>query len=414
MNILNLDQNKYYKVLFFSLAFMAIVDSLNGFLVQNNLPSFGQPYRLIFFVFLFLFTYINNKLSNIIYINFMFLYIFTIMSISFFYHQSLDGLLYELIKVSKFIFIIFIIESYKNYVTDYKTGLMVIEKIINYNIVLFPLSIIIPRLLNIGYYVYSDGSGYKGFYKANNELSIVFVFLFIFVIDRLYQNINIKNIILFMLVLISIYMIGSKVAIVVPLGVIFIYLCKSIINYKNKYIFSIMVVSIFLIILYLGFNLYVEDIMKIYGRQKYFYYKFKDTPLTFILSSRNNFLEIMINNFKSTDLNFLKFLFGYGMYIKDSIIANELVRNLKEIEMDFFDIYYSYGIIGIIIIYGYFIKYIKPFTKTSGYYFKYRLSFIIIIILGFLGGHVFWGALAGSIFSIVVCGLISINKISKV
>ena len=98
----------------------------------------------------------------------------------------------------------------------------------------------------------------------------------------------------------------------------------------------------------------------------------------------------------------LNFLFGTGMdYTKHTVLLGTNI-----IEMDFFDLFFQLGIVGVVeilLFYGRFIniKRIKSF---------YTLGVLLSILSGALAGHVFESALSGMVFSMVCVGTIYERK----
>ena len=110
--------------------------------------------------------------------------------------------------------------------------------------------------------------------------------------------------------------------------------------------------------------------------------KDKDLIDHFIFSQRLTFLE----NRKKDYLNASTYekLFGIG-YL-------EFGQEEKAVEMDYFDIYYSHGVVGFIIyfaIYGYiFYLIMKKREKLNIEKYCIYISIILIILLSFITGHI--------------------------
>ncbi|OXX82521.1 hypothetical protein AVM15_18070, partial [Paraclostridium benzoelyticum] len=274
--------------------------------------------------------------------------------------------------------------------------------------------LIIPMILNLGSNVYAGGLGSKGFFYSNNELSIVVSILFIFAIDKLYNNFSLKNLSILLLVGISLLSIGSKTGMIIPMIISIIYLIKSFIDKENRQKFrNFMIIAILgslIILIFICPNLISEFI----NRQLYLYSIDGGSILYAILSGRNEFLSIIYVYFVESNHKIMTLIFGYGEYVKNRIIASGLSSEynpgvLKSIEMDFFDIVFGYGIIGVILVYGYFIEaFIKNYSLKKER-FKYTIAFISIMFLGFLSGHIFYSAMSGSMLAIVTCGLVFSN-----
>ncbi|WP_052952074.1 O-antigen ligase family protein [Paraclostridium benzoelyticum] len=412
--VLNGKYNVYRNLFFFTLAYLAIIDSFNGFLIKNYDISISSIYRAIMLTIFFYYANKGNKSYRNIYIYVVFIYMLIIGLINTIRFDEILGIKSEIIGISKFLFIVVLIESFRNCVRNRDEGLKLIEKIINYNLILFPSFLIIPMILNLGSNVYAGGLGSKGFFYSNNELSIVVSILFIFAIDKLYNNFSLKNLSILLLVGISLLSIGSKTGMIIPMIISIIYLIKSFIDKENRQKFrNFMIIAILgslIILIFICPNLISEFI----NRQLYLYSIDGGSILYAILSGRNEFLSIIYVYFVESNHKIMTLIFGYGEYVKNRIIASGLSSEynpgvLKSIEMDFFDIVFGYGIIGVILVYGYFIEaFIKNYSLKKER-FKYTIAFISIMFLGFLSGHIFYSAMSGSMLAIVTCGLVFSN-----
>ena len=135
-------------------------------------------------------------------------------------------------------------------------------------------------------------------------------------------------------------------------------------------------------------------------------YDYKSTPfLNMILSSRDIYLVRKIQNLDNYKL--YDYLFGLG---KNQRIDNELSD--KNIEIDFLDILFNYGIIGFIIYFSllicviYFIlKYFinKPNKVFSNYnLLELYISIVLMILISCLSGHVLGSPSVALILSIII------------
>lgn len=403
----------YENTFFITLGMIAIIDSINGYAISQHGVSVSVIYRMIVLMIFLFFTIYKNKKSNYLPMLVIGAYLGISSAINLFNNNEISNIVYEFTKISKLIFIIAIIESYKNvYRDNLDKGMRLIDKVIKYNLILFPICILIPSILRIGLNTYDSFVGSKGFFNANNEIGLMLSVLCVFAIDKLYNKVNIYNIAIFLLIFFSTISLGSKVGILVPFIITFIYFIKSIFNRKEKHDFfklisRISICIIIIIILFFGQLLY-----NVIQRQLVFYDIYSgsvSTPfVTLLLSGRDQFVSIMAGNLMNSSYLLVHFLFGYSAYIKESIIGKAFygTESLKAIEMDFFDTFFSYGLIGTVIIYGYFIKIILENYSFKDEQIKYTISAITILILAFIAGHGFYGAMSGSILAIVMCGMI--------
>ena len=81
------------------------------------------------------------------------------------------------------------------------------------------------------------------------------------------------------------------------------------------------------------------------------------------------------------------------------------------IEMDYFDIFYSHGIIGFIIYFSILVYLLRKKLKVDKSYEGYMLktSFILILVLSFFTGHIITAPAVSIIVTIILIKLIN-NK----
>lgn len=396
-----MDTNKYKKYDYiFYLIFISIplIDTINGMLIANNISiSIGQMYRFFIFILIILILIkVNIKyLDNILLIG---IPIISLQFIHYYYNLSLIGLIDDLIRASKIILTFNLCYIYKKLKEQGKVSSDIINRIIDKLIIYFPLTVLIPYLMNLGLYIYGTGAGYKGFYSSNNELSIVLLIMSIFSLNKALNNKKMKYNLILAINIISLLVIGAKTSII-GLIVISIYYLKDIIK---EYILSrrinfIIIISIIFVIFFK--NDLIEMWSNIFERQEYFYNK-HNSILTLILSSRDIYLNNSIRSLNQSNNIFLRILLGCGNYFRE----NNIIEG-KMIEMDIFDIFFNEGIIFTCVLIALFFKIYKDACNVGGEY-DFKLAFLIICGFGFLAGHVIYGALAGNILSLIIMGII--------
>lgn len=383
-----------------------LIDIINGLLKITNHStdiSIGQISRIIIIIILlgilFKEKYFVKKKLNILIV---FIIIFFVsLLFQFFYNRELYSFLKEAIIVSKFMLIVIIIETVSFLGKNKLISKNIIGNIFLGMSIIVPLTLIIPYIFNWGTNVYSNGGGYKGFYYANNDLSIVLITLFIYCLHNMIFNKKKIFILLTLMTLISNIMIGSKTNLVMPIPIIIFYVAFAIKNNAinlNKKKVSIFIFILFLVLITCSFVF--EDILrKTIDRQIHF---MNDLDLTsYLFSNRNYYLSVAWEKFIDSKNIIYNFIFGAGFYTR----SLEWGRGLL-IEMDFFDTFFSYGILGTSFIYGYLINIFYKGCKN--YYFGqvlYIVSFLAIFLFSFSAGHVLYSAFSGTIFALVCAKL---------
>ena len=257
-------------------------------------------------------------------------------------------------------------------------------KIIMFTYLIYLNLIIVPYLFKYGNYAnnfYEGKNGFYGLFYGGNEISNILVIMLPLVIEYLVQEKNYFLIgLTFIELLLCIYLVGTKTlilgSIIISIYFLFKYLrpaYKSLDNKKKYPLWTLLILLIIgtIILLpkmavtkniirainYYGFNL--NNIFSLNGLDK------------LIFSSRLEVLGKVINLYLNSPL--INILMGLG---------KSYVNTFKGIEIDVFDIFFSIGIIGILV-YGYLcFKNIKDVKLKGIYLFTFILSIMISLVTG--------------------------------
>lgn len=257
-------------------------------------------------------------------------------------------------------------------------------KIIMFTYLIYLNLIIVPYLFKYGNYAnnfYEGKNGFYGLFYGGNEISNILVIMLPLVIEYLVQEKNYFLIgLTFIELLLCIYLVGTKTlilgSIIISIYFLFKYLrpaYKSLDNKKKYPLWTLLILLIIgtIILLpkmavtkniirainYYGFNL--SNIFSLNGLDK------------LIFSSRLEVLGKVINLYLNSPL--INILMGLG---------KSYVSTFKGIEIDIFDIFFSIGIIGILV-YGYLcLKNIKDVKLKGIYLFTFILSIMISLVTG--------------------------------
>jgi len=121
------------------------------------------------------------------------------------------------------------------------------------------------------------------------------------------------------------------------------------------------------------------------------------------LSNRNTFLNDFIKIFKEK-YNIIEMILGVGQTTFETLNNNHII------ELDFFDIYFAYGFVGVILFISYITfllikSYIFSFNKSYSFAQYSKFIATVLIILSFLSGHIFNSGMAavyiGCVFSLM-------------
>ncbi|WP_127836927.1 O-antigen ligase family protein [Clostridium prolinivorans] len=403
-------------VFYYILSLTLFIDFLNGIWIKFVNPniSLGQFIRVLVTMFCIycIFKYNSTKSKRILY----FFSIIFFLGINFLFYNKFFNI-YSSFKLIYFLVLTLAIFSLYD---AKKFQLSTIVSSINNNLYILPILILTSYVLNIGSSSYTKGFGYKGSFISLNGLNISMIVLLIFAIEKEFNKFKyIKKFLMLVYIIIPTIFLGTKSSILFSIFSFILYFVynkiykiNSINNDKSvKNIYSY--IGIILIIIFLILNNYSYLILrKILERQIYFIqFTLQKTNnyniITYLLSTRNIFLR-EISKYFLNNFSIIKIFIGSGAFEIQKELAHILGLNgLKSIEMDLFDIFFYYGIIGVILTYGFCVYiFIKNIPKEN---FKVKrpffISFICIIIFSILGGHVFFQPMSSTFLSISLCGL---------
>lgn len=385
---------------FYILMISPIVDTINGAISQNG-SKIASLYRTFLIILVGIYILKTKKIEGIYIRTAVLIYLLLLLTILqwIFIHQNLTNLKFDLYSLSRIIFpiaILFITIKNK------KLG----QKVLKGFSFLFPICILIPYFLRVGTYSYENGAGYKGFFIATNDISIVFLCLLIFsyanLIDSCIGKIKFTKLLYWssctFINLISLMIISTKTGIVFAIIFTFAFIVILFLKIKNHKI-TIFAIGILFLIVELIVNYFSGPIIQAYNRAIYFYTEYQGNLLLFITSSRSQLLTSTIDTIqKSSQKNLIAFL-GEGFVYDPS--KDQLMRHV--IEMDIFDIFTAYGLFGgLALVLYYFQYFLEAFRKKGIKLLRYKLMLIMLIEYSFTAGHVFYTALGGSVLGLVL------------
>lgn len=384
----------------FLLIILPIMDSLNGLLnggANENGLSLGILYRVIILLFSIFYCVIYG-IDKRSFLFLLILGIYLIISVTLYANYYMSTYVVVLFKLVLPIMIITTMITLKR---RYRVNKKIIKKIMDVWLIVFPLTMLGAYILGIGFSTYGDSSsmvggesvGFKGLYYAQNDISYVLDLLYTYAVSKIVNRASLINIIEFILILVSSVIMGLKGNYLIIFAVTLYYLIKAEKSDHSRYRKLVLFSAIILGVLISSY-LFRDDFMKIINRWQYFYNK--NSLISFVTSTRSDRVVPTFNWIKN-NFGYSGIIFGSGYSYTDSIVP------FKYVEMDFFDVLFQLGVLGIFLIYGYYIK-IYTTYKVHGNY--YSVAFILTLIISTLSGHVLETALSGVFFAVICTGLI--------
>ena len=368
-----------------------IIDVLTGICVNTLNINFtiGILFRVLFLVFVMyvsLFVYRKKQLL-LPYLMFLLYFIFYAIGILIYKDNFLFNI-QGMVKVYYFPIIFLSLYFIKDYLKISKMTLFS-------SLFLYLIFIFVPTILGVGYETYEiTKAGTLGFFNSANEISgIISILTPIMFIIIFRSKQSIPKFILLIIYLAVILMMGTKtpiIALFFTIGVSVGYLLLKSIRekkYKNFWIsicsVIVLLFGIALILPKTNFYKNIETHLDYLGLNNIFEV-FTDDHLVdhFIFSSRLTFLKDKAVLYKLAPA--YQKVFGIGYTNKG--------KATKMIEMDYFDIYFSHGLMGFIVFFMitlYILYKVLEKTNMKNYeYWMLHTSLLLIVILSFFTGHI--------------------------
>ena len=262
-----------------------------------------------------------------------------------------------------------------------------IENVLKYYVFFYPLSIVIPYIMGVGYRSYASyDNGYLGFYGAGNELSIVLVCMYIISLNGFLNNKKKLYLIAAFLNAFSALLTSSKT------GMIVLVISTIILAIHKKRAEEILQSALLLLLCVAGgFILFGSLIIEILqGNLQMLENKYNqmDTSfVTYLLSARNlkiipNFIASIFENEKGL----INLLFGQG-YFRQVVLSHKTAYTAGSglVEMDWFDIFFQHGLIVLIFALSFYGGTLRG--KCSPKEWIYKFAAIVMLAFSTLAGH---------------------------
>lgn len=328
-----------------------------------------------------------------------------------------DGVVfYELQGLLKAIYFPIVLISLYDLKDEYQVSKQTLFKTLFIYLVL----ILIPNTLGLGFESYKiTKSGSLGFFNAANEISGIISLLtpIMFVIIKDLKN-KVLKVVYALIYLIVILTIGTKtplLTLLITIGFTYLYYmihCIKKKTYKPLAITGIAIVvalsSLLLILPKTNFYknikvhldyLEVDNVFEIFQE-----YELVDH---FIFSQRLTFLDNKSIDYIESST--YEKIFGIGY--------TEKGEQTKLIEMDYFDIFFSHGIVGAIIIIGIYLyilyKVLSTDRKIDFENYMVKLSIFLILLLSFFTGHIITAPAVSIIAVILILDNMQVPKLKK-
>lgn len=278
---------------------------------------------------------------------------------------------------------------------------------------LLSIELLIPYTLGVGRQTYSTaGAGYKGFFFEQNSISFALIITLTMTTHVLIKELQKRwgKKVLFLLLLfagnvVSLFLLATKTVVVYAVLTV-IYLLIRVI-FKKHYHSNIQrafvwLSAIFAVIwiFFKGIPSATELVSGSVTRMQYFYRVYEGDLFRLLFSSRNVFLEGAAKLFFN-DPNFKFTLFG-GQGFQYRF---EKFGRLGIVEMDFFDLFFSMGLIGTILFIVMMLYFISQAFKRKMKSI-YTFALVVTLIYIFFVGHVLFSAMSATFLGLICAGIV--------
>lgn len=377
------------KIMLALLLMFPFIDTLNGVIQLSFHTDFslGTIYRIIFLAFCcYLIIDIKINRNNLIGLLLVFVLLFSVL-----FHFEADRNS-DIVDISKIALAPFTFLAFRKLIYKDDYFVITLKKIFGYYCVIFPLTLIIPYIFNLGYSSYGE-AGFKGYYIALNAISNTIIVTSIYSFYMLVNKLSIHGIVIFIMNAFCILLMGTKSGYLLMIISIIVILIYDYYRHKvlRQSVLQLLLIGMTAIVSML--LLFHEEITSIFSRWDYFMKQ--RNLISFLTSARSDRLMPILNFIIHSPYGILYLFFGYGN-IQNASLEYSLM------EMDFFDILFSYGIINFILIIAFLYRGYKIYQRSNQGDKFFGFLFIIMIIIAFFVGHVFVNALSNTIFAMIM------------
>lgn len=396
--------NRVDKLIYLFLYVSLLIDIISGaisFFLDSSF-SIGQFIKIaILFILLLRLFFKKENAVIFVFLSIYFLFIFGKTCFNFFtyYNPSiLTDIFYSIKPLFLTLFYFWLKEQKRN---SFINNTM-IDKLITFNIYVVIINQVIG-IMGFGYYSYSFGSdatlGTTGFFFSGNEYAILLLMLFSLKLFFIFKNKNFKLYLLWLLILLTLAITTAIKTVIVGTFLVAILIPTSL---KIGNLFKLTVT------IFIGFIVYLTQISTLnlnFALIERLLWIYDNKGLvSLLISGRDDFLikglDLFINKYSTIEQ-----LIGIGYFRLNEIAVHP--------EMDFFDVLFMFGFIGLIIVYVPFlvivISKIKPLKRSSNFRYVTLLS-ILIALISFFVGHLMFSVAAAPFIALILTLNYKINE----
>ena len=372
-NLSNLKAKISFPTLAHLFLFLPIIDFITSYFTWQNINIWvGSVIKGLLFLGALIYT-LKNKKSKLMPLILIF-YFLLIIIVSLTFNYSIIEWTTLLLKI----FLLPVLLMFFNIYNDKSINKTFLVKIFY----IYLLLLIVPKIFGLGHNIseiYPNKDAYLSFFYSGNELSATLLCLLPVVLSYILKHHNYFIKILFLaLIIISFALLKTKTLI---LGFILSLIYLLFVNQKKLLKKKIIIFPTLIICCLMSVTLWknFDVALKFYNINQINEVFSMDFVNHVLLSDRLTYLNNV--NLEYQNSNLTTKLLGLGNLSK---------HNIKDVEIDIFDIFYSIGIVGIIV----YLIIMFSSLRTMKLKGVYRFGFYLTLLISCLSGHVLTSAMA--------------------
>lgn len=380
-------------VLMFSV--LPIVDSVNGILVRQGGVSIGSVYKVLLCGILLLPVLRAQKLKT----KTLGAVLAAVMYVVFSVLVNLLVFDADSLRFDYVIKLIFNILTLALLLEDHRNGTLTAGsfcRMLNNTAWLLPVCYFVPYVLGVGYHVYGGSMGYKAFFIAQNELSLIIIVLFYFCLYKMTVKLRFLTLVQTGLLLLCGLLLNTKSTIIACLlGTVVCFLYVLFKMPARIRLYALVVLAAACVI-------------------------FRDTIAEVVASMAERFTSLMNKHYGGSV--FTAILSGRNYYAQDAWASlwqeHTLFRFLFGngfcsqylVEMDLVDIFFYLGAFGAVAVVGFLVWVpVRSWRNLCADPAPIRLlSYLLILFFLNITGHVLFMAMSGCYFVVYICFLLTV------
>jgi len=368
---------KKERLLTYFLLCFPILDFFTSIATWNSSFSFGILFKGLFFLIALFFILKNNKNKWVRFGLILFFFYF-LGDISYWYFKNFVFPKKEVIHLFKVFYLPVLILFFKDFKCD--------KKLLVAFFLEFLILYLVPYPFGLGHNiseVYPNKNLYLSYFYVGNELANIFILLLPFAITYFIEEKKSWGWIVLGLTICMLLLLGTK-AMYISVFLILLFLLwyyrKAVLPIFRKHVCLIFV---FCVLSFVGLFVFLPksslyqniqtslEFYQVDSFSKFFTFENIDN---IVYSNRLDFLKNVQDEYHK--LSWTEKLMGLG---------RAKIEEIKDIEIDIFDIFYSIGIVGFLIYLFFFGVVLKQVTFTTMSFF----TFLLLVVISMFSGHVF-------------------------